>query len=212
MKSRRHKNTDSRATAPEATDAELVTSTLAGNRESFSVIVHRYQGPLLRLAQSRLGQVELAEEVVQDAFASAYRSLASYRTEFSFRTWLWTILLNGCRRKYKQMRSRPATTNLERLDTDSIEVLDECEYGPLHLAITNERTEHLEMLLGQLPTAQNQALRLRFFGGLRFQEIADTMHCSLSTAKMRVRVGLDKLATMLLSSESIDSLGGDSER
>ena len=212
MNSGRYNNTATGTTAPQSSDADLIASTLAGDRESFSTIVRRYQEPLLRLAQSRLGQIELAEEVVQDAFTSAYRSLRSYRPEFSFRTWLWTILLNGCKRKYKQMKSRPATTDLARLESDAIEMSDEDEFGPLQLAIANERTEHLDRLLSQLPAAQNKALRFRFFTGMRYQEIADTMHCSLSTAKMRVRVGLEKLATMLVSGESTGPLGGDSKR
>ena len=212
MNSGRHETTEKRAIAPQPSDADLVASTLAGDRESFGTIVHRYQGPLLRLAHSRLGQIELAEEVVQEAFASAYRSLRSYRSEFSFRTWLWTILLNGCKRKYKQIMSKPTTTELGLLDSKSIDVSEDVKFGPLQLAISNERTEHLNSLLSQLPDAQNNALRLRFFGGLRYQEIADTMDCSLSTAKMRVRVGLEKLATMLLPSESTDSPGGDSKQ
>lgn len=192
------------------TDAVLISSTLSGDRESFGVIVRRYQGPLLRLAHSRLGQIELAEEAVQDAFASAYRSLGSYRSEFSFRTWLWTILLNQCRQQYKRLQNRPAVTGLE-LDDESAVGLPAHAAGPMQLAISNERTEYIDDLLRNLPDAQHRALRLRFFGGLRYQEIADAMHCSLSTAKMRVRVGLEKLSAMLSPGE-VNSLAGDSEK
>ena len=60
-----------------------------------------------------------------------------------------------------------------------------------------ERSELLDSLLGKLPEPQADALRLRFFGGLKFHEIADAMECSLSTAKNRVRWGLTKMAEFL---------------
>lgn len=192
------------------TDAELVSATLSGDRESFGTIVRRYQTPLFQLAKSRLGQTELAEEAVQEAFVSAYRSLHSYRTEFRFKTWLWTILLNECKRKYKRLKNRNMTsTEL----TDEITDLETEESGPLQLAINSERGEQVERLLTYLPDSQSTALRLRFFGGLKYQEIADTMGCSLSTAKMRVRVGLEKISAILISGDQNEngSLVGDSE-
>ncbi|MCA9213442.1 MAG: sigma-70 family RNA polymerase sigma factor [Planctomycetales bacterium] len=194
------------------TDSELVSATLKGDRDSFGEIVHRYQSPLLRLALSRLGRIEVAEEVVQEAFASAFRSLASYRAEYSFRTWLWTILLNACKQKYKQLKKRPAVTELDPNQAETDDFRDDNTISPLQLAIANERTERLESLLQQLPDTQSHALRLRFFGGMKFQEIAAVMDCSLSTAKMRVRVGLEKISAVLLSSESDDLLMGDSEQ
>jgi RNA polymerase sigma-70 factor (ECF subfamily) len=56
--------------------------------------------------------------------------------------------------------------------------------------------------LARLPAAQADALRLRFFGGLKFQEIADTMPCSLNTAKNRVRDGLARMAEMLETADA----------
>jgi RNA polymerase sigma-70 factor (ECF subfamily) len=63
--------------------------------------------------------------------------------------------------------------------------------------LAKERAAQLEALLARLSLAQADALRLRFFGGLKFQEIADTMQCSLNTAKNRVRDGLARMAEML---------------
>ncbi|HND56758.1 MAG TPA: RNA polymerase sigma factor, partial [Pirellulaceae bacterium] len=67
---------------------------------------------------------------------------------------------------------------------------------PLH-AMSIERAEMVERLLERLPESQADALRLRFFGDLKFQEIADVTECSLSTAKVRVRDGLLRLAEWL---------------
>jgi RNA polymerase sigma-70 factor (ECF subfamily) len=65
---------------------------------------------------------------------------------------------------------------------------------PFERVLARERSELLEASLAALPTVQADALRLRFFGGLKFEEIAETMQCSLGTAKNRVRWGLMRLA------------------
>src|SRR5438105_489624 len=80
----------------------LVAATVAGEEDAFALLVARYQAALLRAAISRLGRRELAEEAVQEAFLCAHRWLATYDSRFSFRTWLWTILLNQCSRQAKR--------------------------------------------------------------------------------------------------------------
>ena len=69
--------------------------------------------------------------------------------------------------------------------------------SPADRLLATERSERLNAMLDQLPANQADALRLRFFGGLKFREIAQTMNCSLSTAKNRVRWGLTKMADQL---------------
>jgi RNA polymerase sigma-70 factor (ECF subfamily) len=68
-----------------------------------------------------------------------------------------------------------------------------------------ERREQLRLALEQLPEAQADALRLRFFGGLKFEEIAAAMESSVSGAKVRVKQGLIKLASLLPLSEDQES-------
>jgi RNA polymerase sigma-70 factor (ECF subfamily) len=63
--------------------------------------------------------------------------------------------------------------------------------------LAKERAEQLNRELAGLPPEQADALRLRFFGGLKFQEIADVQQCSLTSAKNRVRWGLLKMANRL---------------
>ena len=65
---------------------------------------------------------------------------------------------------------------------------------PLQTALRTEQFELLVTYLADLPEVQADALRLRFFGGLKFSEIALTMECSLSAAKIRVKNGLLQLA------------------
>jgi RNA polymerase sigma-70 factor (ECF subfamily) len=183
-------------------DGSIVAAVLGGDERAFSVFVDRYTGPLLRLAESRLGRRAWAEEAVQETFLCAFKSLHRYDSRYSFRTWLWTILLNQCRRHYQRHMRRPRVRNWsDRADTVDAEGppsgLASNDATPDARLLAEGRARQLEELLRQLPATQADALRLRFFGDLKFQEIADTMQCSLSAAKQRVRLGLQRMSTLL---------------
>jgi RNA polymerase sigma-70 factor (ECF subfamily) len=157
------------ATSP---DGLLVAAALAGEHDAFAQLSERYQPALLRAAISRLARRELAEEAVQETFLCAHRWLATYDSRYSFRTWLWTILLNQCSRqaKHEARHSRLPASNRADTETSS-------QVSPLDHLLARETSQQLQDLLGRLPEAQADALRLRFFGGLTFPEIAAAMAC-----------------------------------
>ncbi len=189
--------------ASEQPDGQLVAAVLAGDRDEFAKLVDRYHSALLGVAYSRLGRREWAEDVVQEALLNAFKSLHTYDSQYSFRTWLWTILLNQCHRHYKkQMRVDSVRAWSEQTTTDAIAAQQTANQlqsteSPSDQLMATERSDRLNALLDQLPEKQADALRLRFFGGLKFREIALAMDCSLSTAKNRVRWGLTKMADEL---------------
>jgi RNA polymerase sigma-70 factor (ECF subfamily) len=184
-------------------DTDLMKQVQAGETEQFAQLVGRYRRAMNRVAESRLGNHHLAEEVVQETFLSAYRSRHTYLPRFSFRTWLWTILLNQCRQTGAKAARSPKSVSSTAGEgdrgwqTEIREPADARQPGPLNVLLAKERSEVLERLLGRLSTVQADALRLRFFGGLTFQEVADTMGTSLLTARNRVQAGLLRLAEML---------------
>jgi RNA polymerase sigma-70 factor, ECF subfamily len=183
---------------PQSPDGLLVAAALAGEDEAFAIIARRYQGPLFKAAMSRLGRRELAEEAVQETFLCAHRWLATYDSRYSFRTWLWTILLNQCSRQGKrEARHRPpAGRSMPAADSSR-----DAEPCPLDQLLARESCERVHELLARLPEVQADALRLRFFGGLTFIEIAAAMQCSEAGAKHRVKSGLLKLAQRLRGSD-----------
>ncbi|MEX2173380.1 MAG: RNA polymerase sigma factor [Pirellulaceae bacterium] len=178
---------------PSTPDGSLVAAALAGERQAFAHLVGRYRGPLLRAAISRLGRPALAEDVVQEAFLCAHRWLHTYDSRYSFRTWLWSILLNQCSRHAK----REARHTVDASDRTSPAERVCPQRSPLEQLLAREEGERLNDLLARLPEAQADALRLRFFGGLTFPEIAAAMQSSESGAKNRVRLGLLTLSQWL---------------
>lgn len=185
-------------------DGEIVERVRAGQISVFSKLVHRYQGPLLALAISRLGRRECAEEAVQESFLCAFRWLDSYDSKFQFRTWLWTILLNQCRRiaekesRFEVSKLEVAQLRVNRTSETSFQPSDPCEM--------QENNDQIHRALRTLPTVHADALRLRFFGELKFEAIAQAMGCSLRTAKYRVKEAILKLSEVL-GPEFSDALG-----
>jgi RNA polymerase sigma-70 factor (ECF subfamily) len=150
-----------------------------------------------------------AEEVVQETFLAAYKWKHTYDERFSFRTWLWTILLNQCRAHLARHARTPrvVTWSDEACEAEQAGILqaslDRGGEAPGDRLLAEERTELLNQLLAKLPAAQADALRLRFFGDFTFQEIADALSCSLGTAKNRVRWGLTRLSALATKNSTV---------
>ena len=177
----------------ETPDGMLVAAALGGDEEAFALLMRRYQPALLRVAVSRLGKRELAEEAVQETFLAAHRWLATYDSRYSFRTWLWSVLLSQCARHGKrESRQLGEALRMESVGEST---------SPLAVLLARESRERIHALLARLPTPQADALRLRFFAGLSFPEIAAAMECSEAGAKHRVKTGLVKLGEWLKRGE-----------
>lgn len=176
------------------TDAELLASANRGDSLAFAELVGRYRDRLLRFAVRSTGDLSIAEDLVQDTFAAVHSAIASYDPRFAVSTWVWTILLNLCRRHRRGQRSR------DRKHSAWAESAMLCRHAPdtaLDALVRDEQSRQLRNQLAQLPAPQADALRLRFFAELSFDEIAAAMDSSVSGAKVRVRKGLTALAEQL---------------
>lgn len=194
----------------EVSDANLIAAVLSGDSARFDELARRYWSPLWRTARSRLGRDDAADDAVQETLLSAYRWLRTYDSRYSFRTWLWTILLNYCRRSFGKAARRDELLPEDQEAAARLARFAGRELEPIEYALLKERADSLERLLARLPEPQADALRLRFHGDLKFQEIADVMQCCLSTAKIRVRDGLQQLTLWLVEDDARDSLAAQS--
>jgi RNA polymerase sigma-70 factor, ECF subfamily len=181
-------------------DSQLMRQVQAGEFRAFDLLVARYRPALLRVAAGMLGDPGLAEDVVQETFLAVFAARHTFDPAFHFRTWLWTILLNFCRRHAARRTRQPQQLVRSALPQGEQARVPEVESPETALSglLERERNEELQRRLNQLPDAQADALRLRFFAGLTYHEIARSMGISLGGAKLRVRVGLEKLSQELL--------------
>src|SRR5215203_3991238 len=179
------------------TDEELVARSKTGDAESFNQLVKRWERPIFALAYRTLGREEDARDVTQETFLRAFRALAGFKGDAKFSSWLYRIALNLCRDWMRKERRAPLAEVPEGVAIEDLA----SERGPTEtvedLAARAELGREVAKAMTHLPPEQRQAIILKEYHGLTFQEIADLMRCSLSTVKTRVYQGLSTLRNQL---------------
>ena len=186
-------------------DSQLMRRVQDGEFRCFDVLVERYRPALLRVAAGMLADAALAEDVVQETFLAVFAARHTFNPAFHFRTWLWTILLNFCRRhRARRGRQPEQLVRSARANSEGPAITEaQTPETALSALLLRERSEQLQRLLSELPEVQADAIRLRFFAGLTYHEIAQSMGVSLGGAKLRVRAGLTKLSQQFRGDEEL---------
>ena len=179
------------------TDEELVARSKSGDTESFNQLVKRWERPIFALAYRTLGREEDARDVTQETFLRAFRALGGFKGDAKFSSWLYRIALNLCRDWMRKERRAPVVAVPEGVEVDELAA----DQGPTEtvedLAARAELGREVAKAMEFLPAEQRQAIILKEYHGLTFQEIADLQGCPLSTVKTRVYQGLSTLRKQL---------------
>jgi RNA polymerase sigma-70 factor (ECF subfamily) len=179
------------------TDEELVARSKTGDLDSFNQLVKRWERPIFALAYRTLGREEDARDVTQETFLRAFRALAGFKGDAKFSSWLYRIALNLCRDWIRRERRTPLVATPEGVEIEQL-IADRSPVESVEeLAARAELSREVAKAMQHLPTEQRQAIILKEYHGLTFQEIADLMKCPLSTVKTRVYQGLTTLRKQL---------------
>ena len=171
-------------------EAQLIKLSKQGDGDSFNQLVEKYQKLAYNLAYRFLGQAQAAEDATQEAFISAWKGIGSFRGE-NFRAWLLQIVANTCRDSLRSNRRHP-TTSLDAFPVDP-------PAPSVNLERSLELEEALKRGLAQLPEDQRLAIILSDVIGMSYEEIAQTMGCSLGTVRSRLSRGRESLRHWLVS-------------
>ena len=172
-------------------DAADVVRVLAGDVSAFEAVVRRWQGPLVNLAYRYCRDRARAEDMAQDAFLRAYRSLASWRREAAFSTWLFALATNLYRSEVKRLP--PLTSPFE----EGVAALDRRAAEPI---IDEERCDRvIRNAVLALPAKYRDALTLFYFHGMDIARSAASLGVPEGTIKARLSRGRDILRSKLPS-------------
>ena len=178
----------------EAEIQRRVRAALEGHPERFAPVVEACTQALFNLAAKMTGSRQEAEEIVQETFYRAYRSLGKFDGRTRFLNWLCGIAVNVCRDEGKRHRRSDRSRSVEDLVADPADsgagAADE------RLAARQEEARLRRCLL-RLPEGQRAAILLRYQEELSLAEVAGALRIGLSAAKMRVQRGLDQLKLCL---------------
>jgi RNA polymerase sigma-70 factor (ECF subfamily) len=175
-------------------DEELMQLVYRGNATAFEVVYDRHADAAFSLAWRICGQRALAEDVVQEAFLSLWRSGARYdRSRGSVRSWTLGIVHN---RAIDALRRRSVRERGLVEDEGIEERIAAPERTDVEFARRDEARE-VRDALEQLPAEQSHVIELAYFGGLTHVEIASRLNAPVGTVKGRMRLGLAKMRMAL---------------
>jgi RNA polymerase sigma-70 factor (ECF subfamily) len=172
-------------------DEELVERGRAGDDAALSELVERHHAAAYRVAFSMLQEDDAAQDVVQDAFIKAFRALAGFRGEASFRTWILTIAGNEARSALRR-RGRRRETALE----DAGPVRSQ-QKPPDMEAVDAQEAAWARKMMETLPEKQKLSVALRIEEGLSFKEIGEIIGSSEGAARVNYFHGIRRLRELL---------------
>jgi RNA polymerase sigma-70 factor (ECF subfamily) len=185
----------------EERDAELIAAYLGGSEEAFNRLVMRHHRTAFNLAYRFLNNYEDANDIAQEAFIRVHKSLKRFKGNCSFKTWLYKIVLNLSRNKYrwKKRRGEFAKVSLDNPSRDPesnpMDVPDEA-FSVEREIRRKEIQSRIEESLSLLPAEYREILVLRHMEGLSYSEISKLLKCAEGTIKSRLhraRVEIRKL-------------------
>ncbi|MBA2506689.1 MAG: sigma-70 family RNA polymerase sigma factor [Thermoleophilaceae bacterium] len=175
-------------------DEEVMHAVQEGDARAFEVLYDRHGGPSFSLAYRMAGNRVTAEDIVQDAFLSIWRSRERYRGERgSVRTWILGIVhhraIDALRRNLVHDRRRASSEGIE--ERHEARELTDVE------AARREETRTVRAALKELPDDQLRVVELAYYGGFTHTQIADMLDAPVGTVKGRMRLGLAKMRRSL---------------
>jgi len=174
-------------------DKLLIWKFKRGNREALRRIYDKHHGHLLKLAVVLTGNVDMAEDVVQEVFVNFARSADRFGLAGNLKNYLITSTLN-CVRNQRRSNQRRRSQNL-----DEAEHVPSMARRPDQWAVLSERLERLSSAMASLPYEQREVISLRLEERMTFRRIAGLQKTSVSTVNGRYRYGIEKLRSLLNS-------------
>ncbi len=177
-----------RVSTLEPTDEDLLARVAGGDRDAFGDLYHRYARAVLGLALRRLGDRGRAEDAVQEAFASIWRSARTYRRERGpVAPWLYTVARNAIADRGRARIEPPAEPSDRPSEAP----------GPPDRAEESWVAWRVHRALETLPETERSVLELAYWSELSQTEISEFLGVPLGTVKTRTRSGLKRLAAEL---------------
>ncbi len=167
-------------------DVDLIHRILAGDEAAFTALVERHRKWVHSLAWREIGDFHAAQEITQDTFIQAFKSLPTLTDHRRFLGWLHVIAKRQC---IEWLRRKPMTMqSLDAMPRTELETVFYTQY------LENEQTqasrdglrEVVERLLQKLPETERSVMVLHYFNGLTCEEVGERLDVSLNTVKSRL--------------------------
>jgi RNA polymerase sigma-70 factor (ECF subfamily) len=177
---------------------------LLGDQGAFGELVTRYQDPLFNMVYRHVGNAEDAADVVQEAFLSAYQSLASFKGDAKFSTWLYRIAFNAAMTHKRRQKS--GMKSIKTSDSSpGVEPLDlTASNRPGHAIETAEDERWLHDALQRLSPEHRAVLLMKDMEDMRYEDMAEILGVAVGTIRSRLHRARLELKDLLERDERGD--------
>jgi RNA polymerase sigma-70 factor, ECF subfamily len=189
----------------QASERRLIEACQCGDREAFRELFEAHKDRVWTVALRFTGDESAARDVTQQVFLKLFTSIAGFRHESNFKTWLYRMVANECMDEFRKRRRlipldffRPAPGAERDEDCGGAEMND-WRQEPLQ----EERLTQLELseavlaALAQLKPKLRMAIVLKYFEDLSYEQMAEALGCSMGTVASRLNRGHKELARRL---------------
>ena len=171
-------------------DEEVIGRVLKGDQSAFALLVEKYQNYIFTLVLRFIENREDAEEIAQDVFVKAYRSLADFRGDSKFSTWLFTITRTTC---LSFLRKKKLDT--QSLDNERTGLQIENRESGFNANLVEQKSRHamLNRAIAMLSPDDAQVLNLFYKGDQTLEEIGKIMRLDANTVKVKLHRARQRL-------------------
>jgi len=180
----------------------LIARSQAGDIEAFNQLVEQYQRLVYNLALRMLSNAELAEDVSQDTFLSAFKAMGKFRGG-NFKSWILRIAANSCRDRMRAARRARIRSLDDLLEESGDFIADDSSESPEEYALRQELGRLLKKGVADLPGDQRLVIVLCDIMGLSYEEISQITGSSLGTVKSRLNRGRARLRIFLVQRKEL---------
>ena len=166
----------------------LIRRAQQGEMNAFRELVERSKANVHRLAYDLTGSRHDAEDLAQEVFVKAFRSIASFRADAAWGTWIYRITVNAC---HDHRKRRKPTDEYDEADDGAAG--DDQSPGPDRQAEAEVMKRHIEEALDRLPEREREVFVLRHYHDLPLKEIADALRLAEGTVKSHLFRAIQQL-------------------
>ena len=181
-------------------DINIINLVKNGDSRAFDILVVKYQDRLIYSVYKFCKDLELSQDITQEAFVKAFRNIDKFRGESSFYTWIYRIAINTAKNYFSNKSRGAETYNEDILDT-ALSDMSLNSDNPETLLAAEEMKDAVNQAFQNLPDEIRSTLSLREYDGLSYEEIAKVQNCPIGTVRSRIFKGRE------LINETFSKLG-----
>lgn len=167
----------------------LIKQCVEGKADTYAVLVERYKDMVYNVAYRMFGDADLAQDLAQESFISAYNNLKNFRYDSKFSTWLYRIAINKCKDYLKGKR--------QHVPIDEVSETAFTKSNPEEDISKKQIMDKVQAAINMLPEDYREAIVLKHIEGLDYREMEVILNLSANALKVKTHRGREMLRRLL---------------